>query len=171
MYFLTPKPDTGNLGLDVFYIILVTSFQLAILPSIAFLPDFDLLTLWLIFIFVKVNLSKGIFFAFIGALALESHGTYPSGFYVCSYWLMVILVNLIKNHISWRNLLPWHVVLIVSQAWLILFEVFVFSVKTETIMVFDSSYALGVFARLSIAVLSGIIAAKLIIANTEEHPA
>ena len=168
--FLVPKPALGKIGYDLFYVILIVSFQVAIIPSVISYSRVDILTLWLIYTFVRLNVSQGMLIAFVGAWTLENHGTYPAGFYFCSYWVMGILINLIKNHISWRNILPWLVVFVCSQTWLILFEVLVFSIKTGSLIFFGTDYVIGVLIRMTFAILSGIVAAKMILQNTEDNP-
>ncbi|NRA44888.1 MAG: hypothetical protein HRU09_08035 [Oligoflexales bacterium] len=168
---LVPRPASGSFGLDIFYIILIISFQVSILPSLLSYSDLDLLTPWLVFLFIGLGTGQAMLLALLGAIALENHGTFPAGLYFCSYWIMGTLISLLKKHISWRNTLPWIATFTISQLWIVLFETFVFLVKTSNLLFLDLKYGTGVFIRMLTAFVIGVFAARFApFKVTEEKP-
>lgn len=168
---MLPRPVSGSFGLDVFYVILIIALQVSILPSLISYSRIDLLTPWLVFLFIGLSTGPAMILALLGAIALENHGTVPAGLYFCSYWIMGTLISLFKKNISWRNTLPWIATFGISQLWIVLFETFVFLVKTSNLLFLDLKYGAGAFIRMLTALFIGLFAARFTpFKVTEEKP-
>jgi len=125
------------------------------------MPCVDLVTPWLVYNFIVLSTPAAMVQGLLGALALEGHGSVPGGLYLCSYWIMGLAITMVKKHISWRNLMPWITTAMASQLWILLFESFVYLVKTSSIDFLSMRKGLEMLLRLLITfgmvfVLAGI---------------
>lgn len=158
---LIPRPGRGRFVPDSLSLLFIVSLQTLIIPSVTGVQYIDLVTPWLVYNFIVLGTTTAMVQGFIGAIALEGHGSSPAGLYLCSYWIMGLCIIMVKKHISWRNLMPWITTLMVSQLWILLFETFVFLVKTSSFEFFNLSSVSRILVRLMftfgmVFLLSGI---------------
>lgn len=151
---LCPKPCNRRFMMDVIYLLLVITLQVTILPSILSVYCIDLLSPWLAIIFVVYKAPRSMLLALIGSLTYENHSSVPAGLYFSAYWVLGILIILVKNHLSWRNILPWVTTAALSEFWIILFESFV-SVLKNGHSIFTAHDLLMIIIRLIIATALG----------------
>lgn len=154
--WLRPTPYSSRVWLDGLYLVFIGTVQLAILPS--FLPTnmvVDLVTPWLLIGFIRGTLSRTIFMAVLGAFLIETYSAIPSGFYVCSYFVIGVTLYLIRGSLSWRHRLPWFASLVASQAAIIAFEAFVIYLANLS-EVLSPMYVLMQTARLALATAFGM---------------
>lgn len=145
---LIPHPGRGRFISDTLSLLFIVSLQTLIIPSVTGIQYIDLVTPWLVYNFIVLGTTKAMLQGFIGAMALEGHGSSPAGLYLCSYWIMGLCIIMVKKHISWRNLMPWITTLMVSQLWILLFEIFVYLVKTSSFEFFNFSSVTRILVRL-----------------------
>ncbi|MEZ4741722.1 MAG: hypothetical protein R3B45_04625 [Bdellovibrionota bacterium] len=117
------RPFCGNEFIDFICLLLISVFQLTIMPSI--FPDYiaiDLLTPWITFAFVTLNAPSSIIHAMLAALLIETHSSVPMGMYICVYWVLGSVIISFKENISWHMRSSWISLLIFSQTWVFLAE-------------------------------------------------
>lgn len=168
--YLVPKPCTGSIWTDLFYLMLVIVLQMTVIPSLFQWFPVDIVTPWLAYSVVMLTTSWGMTLSLLGALILENHSAVPAGFYICTYWIMATLIVVVKNHISWFNAMPWFTTFVVCQLWLVIFESFVYIVKTSHFEYFDLGQLGSMLARVTSSVLLGLWIANANFArNVEER--
>lgn len=115
-----PHPLRRELLPSAFYILILLFFQCFFLPNV-FGENlyFDLVTPWLIIIFVYDHSWRAVLLSILAAVTIETQGAIPFGLYMCAYWVLGTLLFFVRSHISWQNFFPWLVVIICSQIWII----------------------------------------------------
>ena len=153
---LIPRPNTGRLWHDCLFLLLICAIQLAILPSI-FGPfiSIDLVTPWLVTSFVRQNALSAVILAIVGAAAIESHSSMPSGLYFCAYWIALTIIIQVRPTLSWRHQIPWLVNFILAQLWIVTFEVFVMTVINRNALM-DIVYWLNCLVKIPVATCFGL---------------
>ncbi len=120
---LFPKPLADSPVLELLYIAELLILQDFILPQIFGHKLFiDLLTPWLVILFVFRSPAHVFLIATAAVLLLETHAGLPRGLLVCFYWSLGIGIHFIRQQISWSSPLPWISVLLLSQAGLAVLE-------------------------------------------------
>ncbi len=127
---LIPRPSTGSIIMDVFYLMVFAALQFTVIPSLIFFHHLDLMTIWLSYHFVVLSPGWALMLGMLGALIMENHLTVPAGTYLCIYWVLAVVFNLLRDHLSWRDYLPWISCFFVSQLSVFIFEVIITYVKT-----------------------------------------
>ncbi len=127
---LVPRPATGSLALDIFYLVILLGIQFNVIPSLLFFHHIDLLTIWLCYHFIVLAPAPALAMGLIAALMLENHSTVPEGTYICIYWILAIVLNLLRDHLSWRDYSPWLACFFIAGIGVFLFETIVTCVKT-----------------------------------------
>ena len=153
---LIPRPNTGRLWQDCIFLLLICAIQLSILPSI-FGPyiSIDLVTPWLVTSIVRQNaLSAGIL-CVVGASAIESHSSIPSGLYLCAYWIALTVIIQVRPTLSWRHRIPWLVNFIIAEIWIVAFEIFVTTVINRDALL-DVLFWLSCIVKIPIATCFGL---------------
>lgn len=123
---LRHAPHTGRLWLDILLLFAAAIAHHALLPSLVFTGiPIDLLTPWLVVGFVRQHWSKAIVLLLVGALLFELHTAAPAGIYLTSYWILFVIIQLVRDSLSWWHVFPWLVTLAASSTMVVLFETFV----------------------------------------------
>ena len=152
------RPVSGRLWLDTFELLLVGTLHFTVLPAMTRgLIAIDLMTPWLVTTLVCVSLSRGVFLAAFGALILETHSIAPAGFYLCSYWVITVVIQLTRSTLSWRHVMPWLITFSVSQIWLVAFFSLVLAVNAGS-----SSFDWRFLRTQSEMVISGVAIGMLL---------
>lgn len=121
-----PQPNTGSLGKDLLFILVVGFLQITILPFLfGTLGFLDLITPWLVITFIRQRPLSGHILGLIGALIVETRLAVPAGLYICAYWILANVIFLVRPALSWRYKTPWLVSYALASIWVILFEAFV----------------------------------------------
>jgi hypothetical protein len=159
--FISPyfrvRPDSGKLWLDVVYLILIAALQLAVLPSlVGKYIMIDILTPWLVANFVFKDLKRGALVWFLGALIMETHSTSPKGLFFCAYWIVFVVIAVVKPNLSWRMTLPWVAAFFLSSLWVNLFEGFVVA-TTRSVAEIDGIYAFSALLEVLLCVGFGLL--------------
>jgi hypothetical protein len=111
------------LVLDFLYLVELLFLQDFILPQIFAQKVFvDLITPWILIVFVFRTSWKMFVLAAFAAFLLETHSGAPLGLFACMYWILGILLSYVRHHISWVSFLPWVVIFFISQVFVISFE-------------------------------------------------
>lgn len=145
---LLPAPGRGSFWLNMAGLLLIVTLQFSVIPSLAGARYLDFVTPWLTYHFITMRTGSAMLQGIIGSLALELHGSAPAGLYLCAYWVMGLVIISIRQHISWRNPAPWISVMMISQLWIILFELFVYLIKVASLEYFNSDILLTILCRL-----------------------
>jgi hypothetical protein len=106
----------GYLGLDFLYLAELLILQDLILPQVFGHKLFiDLLTPWLVMVFVFRAPWRMFTVAAGAVLLLETHSGFPRGLFACLYWILGVFLFYVRHHISWASFLPWALVFSLSQ--------------------------------------------------------
>lgn len=118
-----PHPVPSSLALDILYICELLVLQDYVIPQLfAHKVFIDLLTPWLLIIFVFRPAWRMLLLAALSILLLETHSGLPGGIFVCFYWVLGVGLYFSRHNISWASFLPWGVLFFVSQVFLIVLE-------------------------------------------------
>jgi hypothetical protein len=151
------RPNSGRLWLDTVYLLVIGAVHLSIAPVLLKSTiDIDLMTPWLVVSFVTESFWRATFLGFVGALILETHTGTAAGFYMCSYWVILVVLALVRTPLSWRHRFPWLVTFAAAELWVIGFECFVRAVNSTWAM-FDLAFLIDQILRLLIAVGFGLL--------------
>src|SRR5690349_2126210 len=108
--WLSCKPYSGKFFIDVVYLVLIGAIHHTVLPDLVGGAVFlDLMTPWLVTIFVAAPPWYAALFGLLGSLILETHSAAPSGMYFCAYWVICVVLRLTRSTLSWRHAFPWMV--------------------------------------------------------------
>jgi hypothetical protein len=155
--YLRFRPHSGRLWLDLILLLVVGALHHTVLPSLTrSLVPIDLMTPWLVTVFVLETLPRAALLALFGALIVETHTAAPAGLYIVAYWVILVALYLTRGTLSWRHAFPWVVTFLLSQAWVIGFETFVLSVSSGGFP-FGIKYVVSQVARLLISVPLGLL--------------
>jgi hypothetical protein len=121
-YFI-PRPTCGIRWVDFVYILVIGIIQYSVLPRMV--PRWlviDILTPWFAVIAVihpyPVALAMGV----LSALIVEGHSMLPAGTYLCINFIILQIVYIVRELISWRKREPWLVLLVSCSVGAALFE-------------------------------------------------
>ena len=118
------RPKSGSFLLDIFFLLSIAAVQLNLIPSLfSWNIVIDLMTPWLVVTCVYHSRVQAIFLCMLGAFVLETHGTQPAGFYLCSYWVIVSILFTLRNYLYWQHMMPWTFVFFVAQLWIFILEI------------------------------------------------
>ncbi len=113
---LIPRPLPNSLAWDFLYLVELLILQDFIIPQIFAQKIFvDLITPWLMIVFVFRSPLKILSVSALAILLLETHSGFPRGLLACLYWMMGVCVYSLRHHISWASFLPWIAVFFLSQ--------------------------------------------------------
>ncbi len=151
------RPYSGKLWLDVICLLVVGALHFTIIPTVtgSWLAV-DVMTPWLVTVFVVEKLPRAALIGLVGSIILETHSSTPAGMYVCAYWVMLCVLQLTRATLSWRHIFPWVVTYLVTEIWVIGFETFVGAVY-ESGYQFDWKFLSGQIARVVAAMLIGLV--------------
>lgn len=165
--FLLPRPYTRRLWLDIVYLLVIGAVHHTVLPSFTrSLFVIDLMTPWIVATFVVASLPRAALLGALAALILETHSAAPAGLYLCTYWVIAVVLHLTRSTLSWRHIFPWLVTLAASELWVMVFESFVSGVNEGGVR-FDPMHLAKQFLRLLASTVIGLFMAKRII---EDEP-
>lgn len=154
-WFLNPKSPYW--GREVVTLIILGILQVNILPRFTgYLEICDFLTPTLVIASIRLSLTRvAIAYATV-CLFLESHHSFPAGFYFCSYAVLVSSMLFIRDQISWRQHSSWLTSIAACCAWIIIFRMFVYTISlgrvdasfsfwAGNLLAYGISFTLGVF--------------------------
>lgn len=151
------RPITGRLWLDAVFVLLVASVQLSILPSLfRHVIYIDILTPWMVYIFVKQTGERSLVLALVAAFMLETYTLAPMGLYFCLYPLILAILVTIREPLSWRHGTPWAVTLAVTLAAVAISEVLVQAIALGTLAWPVTTY-LSILARILLSWVAGMV--------------
>lgn len=111
-----PRPVPESVALDLLYIGELLLLQDYIIPQFFAHKVFvDLLTPWMLIVFVFRAPWRMFLLASFAVLLLETHSGLPSGLYICLYWILGVTLYYARHNISWASFLPWGAVFLLSQ--------------------------------------------------------
>lgn len=120
---LFPHPLPESPALECLYIAELVVAQDFIFPQIfGHNVSIDMITPWLIILFVFRAPSRVLLVATVAAFLLETHSAIPRGMYFCLYWMLGVFTFAIRHHISWKSPLPWLSVLGLGQVFVVILE-------------------------------------------------
>ncbi len=151
------RPASGKLWLDALCLLIVGALHFTIIPTLtgSWLAV-DVMTPWLVTVFVVEKLPRAAFIGLVGSIVLETQSSTTAGMYVCAYWVTLCVLQLTRATLSWRHIFPWVVTYLLSAIWVIGFETFVGAVY-ESGYQFDAKFLTAQFARVLAAMLIGLI--------------
>ena len=127
---LKPQPFTGQMWVDITFLLLIGALHSTILPAMfGRYILIDLMTPWLVCTFVAAPLFRSMVLGTFGALILETHTACPAGMYMTAFWVIMSVLWLTRSTLSWRHAFPWAVTLFAAELWVISFETFVMAVS------------------------------------------
>lgn len=155
--WLTPRPLSESLARDAFHIVMILAIQCSILPSLTGDRFYiDLLTPWMIFIFVNASPWKILVLSAFAAFGLETHLSVPAGLYFCAYLVFAMIVIVIRNHLSWRRLVSWLTMFSLFSLWVMGLETFFSLLKVQDTEHYEPLYFAFLIPRFVVAVGFGL---------------
>jgi len=121
--YFVPRPSCGIRWVDFAHVLVMGIVQYAILPRIV--PNWlviDILTPWFAVIAVIHPYPVALAMGALSALMVEGHSMLPAGTYLCINFIILQVVYLVRELISWRKREPWLVLLVSSCVGAALFE-------------------------------------------------
>ena len=166
-----PRPLPEALGFDLLYLVQLLILQDFVLPQILGNKVFiDLLTPWLVIVFVFRNPLRIFTLGFFAVLFLETHSGLPRGLFACLYWVLGVSLYYIRHHISWASFLPWGVVFCVCQLLVLVLEFLAYWTQNFSPLSFISgSFFLSLFNSLLSCAFGLFIIYKFRLDTLEEH--
>lgn len=123
---LYPRPEVASLPQQIFFLLLVTTVQLGILPSLFGAHLYvDIVTPWLLAVFIFAPLPRMLPLCLIASLAIEQRTMAPIGLYAAAYWSAACTLYVCRNAFSWRHQTPWLVSTLAASLWIVVFEILV----------------------------------------------
>ncbi len=119
-----PRPVSGDLSVDILFLSLVLSIQEIGLPSVLGHLRVDLVTPWLIFVFVFSSPLRSIVLLSVASFFIENRSAVPSGLYFSYFFLIFALIWNFRSIVSWRQKVSWLYVFAVA---LIAQDIFMFA--------------------------------------------
>ncbi len=120
---LFPHPLPNSLALEFLYIAELVVIQDFVFPQLfGRTLSVDLITPWLMILFVFRAPLRVCLVAVFAILLLETHSAIPRGLYFCLYWMLGVFTFAIRHHISWKSPLPWFSVLALGQVFVVVLE-------------------------------------------------
>ena len=155
--YLRVRPDTGRLWLDIVYLLVIVAAQYTAVPFVmGSWFTVDLVTPWILVAFVKLPPHRYLTLGLIAGLAWETHSSAPIGTYICAYWILAVIILMIRETFSWHHWIPWLSSFAVAQVWVITFEAVVISVSRDP-TIFDFYYSFAQLLRTGFAVAFGAL--------------
>ena len=118
----------------------------------------DFVTPWLLYHTITLSLAEACGLCFVAALALEQHGTYPAGMYLCSYSVLVLCILLLRRHVSWYNAFSWHFIFLLSEMFVITLEVLIYWLNGYTFILYRHYFIVYVGIRMVCSYILSYIA-------------
>lgn len=165
-----PRPHTGRLWLDVFYLFVIAALEQSLLRSLTgtYLV-FDLLTPWLLLGVVQRRPGSAITITALAALVREAQSSIPAGTYLCAYWIITSIIVQVRPALSWRNISSWFAMFAVSSLFLIVFSVFVELLLGGEAHL-DVVFSLSAFLQVVVSVSFGLMLCRPWLAFDAEEP-
>jgi hypothetical protein len=120
---------------------------------------FDLITPWLVIIFVVSSPLHATFFWFFASALLETSSLAPKGMYFCAYWIVLSVLLLTRKTLSWKLVAPWLVTFFFSAFWINFFETTLVFV-TQDAKQLDFEYFFRQFIEVFVTCALGMILAR-----------
>ena len=150
------KPRVGSWFVDIALTIILSVVQFSVLPGLfQGYGLVELLTPWLVAIFVMQTLGKSLVLLILGSLLLETHSAAPAGLYFCAYWMIAVAILLTRHNLSWRHRFPWLIVFTLAGSFIVLFESFLLYVTAGSARLDNIHFGVGL-ARIASTVLFGM---------------
>ncbi len=155
--YLIPRPSSGIRWLDVTYVMMIGILQFTILPSLGinwFRIEF--LTPWVVAVAVVQPYSTALIIGIAAALVTEGRTSVPAGTMICAYTVIINIIFLVRDLISWRRPEPWLSAMGIAIIWTVGFEFFVEAMENSEFTI-RLSYALETAGRIGASFAFGII--------------
>ena len=123
---------------------------------------FDLITPYIVYQIITKNQSYTFFIILFLSLLLETHTSFPRGFYFVSYGCLWLALYSIKDNISWQMIFPWFVIFIASQLWMSFFEGLVAFLLSNNVVNFTLTHFFSIVIKVffSLVIMSYLILNK-----------
>jgi len=123
---LYPKKFGTSLIWDIGYLLFLVFFEHTVIPwFIPFFGYIDFITPLITAFAVTQSYTRSVILGVVAGSAMESHMTIPAGTFICSYLVIINVLMIIRDIISWRQFNAWIMVSLSSILWVFLFETFV----------------------------------------------
>jgi hypothetical protein len=121
--YLRVRPDTGHLGLDIAYLLVICAAHAVLSKSfLATVTFVDLVTPWVVIHCVRLSFPRAMVIMTLGALFLETRTNIASGTYLCAFWCITVMLMWLRDSISWIYMVPWTVIFAASAVWIVVLE-------------------------------------------------
>ncbi len=101
-------PGKGTFKADLGRFLILVMMQTVILAGLDLGHlKFDLFTPWLVLCVLRMSPERLLFFYAVSIMIMESSSSAPKGLYLVAYGMIGILLNVVKNQISWRRTISW----------------------------------------------------------------
>ena len=154
---LLPEPLSDSPLLELLYIAELLILQDFIFPQILGQKIFiDLLTPWLLILFVFRSPARVLVVALFAILLLETHSGLPRGLFLCFYWILGVSIYFVRHHISWSSPLPWVTVLLLSQVMMAALETLSYWTQNLSPVFFSHTSVLSLILNSALSCIVGL---------------
>ena len=113
----------------------------------------DILTPLITAYAVTQKYSRSIFLGIIAGISLETHMTIPAGTLISVYLVIINVLTIVRDLISWRQFTAWIAVSLAAIMWAFLFESFVGWIASNG----ENFHPLTILATFTSRILSGLV--------------
>ncbi len=155
--YLIPRPSSGIRWLDVTYVLMIGMLQFTILPSLGvnwFRIEF--MTPWVVAAAVVQPYSMSLIIGVAAALVTEGRTSVPAGTVICAYTVIINVIFLVRDLISWRRPEPWLSAMGLAILWSVSFEFFVEAMENPEFSI-SLTYLLQTAGRIAASFAFGIL--------------
>lgn len=147
------SPGSQSFYKDVIFAMLCLFFQLFLLRGDFFFRVYlDVGTPLVTLIAIKASLKRSLFFSVWLGLLVETHSASPLGMYISGYWVISVVISLVKPHISWRYVSSWVYVIVISQSFIVFMKSFTIYMQSNA-PVYNAVYFAQLFFQIGFSLL------------------
>ena len=125
------RSKSEGLAFDIWYLTIILLLQVILCNRLFPFATTEIVIAWLIPYFIINPPGRCIVVGVLASIALETYYAVPVGFYGVTLWVIGTLIIWGRNHISWRNHLPWIVILALSSLWINLCEILLVATRSS----------------------------------------
>ena len=126
------------------FLLPLSFLQFTVLPALS-LSALDLFTLYAVILSVLSRMQHTLLIVGMMALILETQLLVPAGTYFCSYWMIIVLIHLLKNITAWHLTTPWLFAFTTAKLLLVVMETCALTPTSENIGSYLLQSALRIF--------------------------